>query len=119
MSEDKVFEVPSTAKVTMDDLNDIFICAIEQGVGYWAFVRNYEWDREIATAEIKEQVASTDEKPRWKSVSAMDILEVLPIIKDHSGQAKGWNVNEIVENHDADIADIAMQLVVFGEVIYG
>lgn len=120
MTPETVFEIPDTAKVTLEELNDILTAAVEGGAGYWAQVRRYRWqNRPIVSVEFREREYESAEKPGWHEVNSLDLLPILPKIKDHSGQANGWNIREIVENHDAEIADIAVQLVIFGEVIYG
>lgn len=123
MSQDKVYEAVETSKVSLQDLNDILICAVEGGINYWASVRDYRHnagiDRDMTTVEVREDPQSSAEKPGWHRVNAIDLLEILPRIKFYSGQAKTWNIREIVENHDAEIADIAVQIAIFDEVIYG
>ena len=120
MAQDNYFGVSVSTKVTQEELNDILTAAVEGGTGYWAEVRNYKWENvPVVTVELRETDRLSAVKPGWHFVSAMDILAVLPQIAENSGQASGWNIREIVENHDAEIADIAVQLVLFGEVIYG
>lgn len=123
MTPEKVYEVTETSEVTLQDLNDILICAVEGGINYWANVRNYRHNaganKDQTTFEVRENDQKSAEKPGWHRITAVDLLDVLGIIRKHSNQAKNWNVLEIVENHDAEIADIAVQLVIFGEVIYG
>jgi hypothetical protein len=120
MAQDKVFEVADTATVTLQDLNDILTTAVEGGIGYWADIKEYRWENvDETTVMIKENDQDSAEKPGWIAVKSTDLLPILPLISKHSGQAKGWNIAEIIDQCDADIADIAVQLLVFGEVIYG
>jgi hypothetical protein len=120
MSGEKVFQVPSTATVTLEDLNGILTTAVEGGIGYWSEVKEYRWENtEIASVKVRELDREDPEKPGWHLINAMDMLRVLPLIESNSSQAKGWNIEEIVEQCDADIADIAVQLAIFGKVIYG
>lgn len=120
MSPETEFEVTSTAKVTLEELGEILSDAVEQGIGYWAEVRNYRWDNvPMVTADIREFDQKSAEKPGWHTVTAMDMLRILPTIKDHSGQAKDWDIRELVESYDSEVSDIAVQLAIFGEVIYG
>lgn len=126
MSENNVsnvFEVVEISEVTLQDLNDILMAAVEGGTGYWAEVRDYRHNgganQDQTTVEFREEDQESAEKPGWHRVSAMDLLAILPEIHKHSNQAATWNVAEIVENHDGEIADIAVQLVIFGQVIYG
>lgn len=120
MTPETTFEVTDTATVSLQDLNDLLTTAVEGGVNYWAECRNYRWqNRPITSVEIREDDQDSAEKPGWHEVNALDLLPILSKISRNSNQAKGWTVGEIIENHDAEIADIALQLVVFGKVIYG
>ena len=118
--DEKTYDVVSIDQVTLSEMNDILTTAVEGGINYWAEVRNYSWENvPIVTVEVREEDQESAEKPGWHAVSAMDILRIVSQIRNHSSQAKGWNIREIVDQHDADIADIAVQLAIFGEVIYG
>jgi hypothetical protein len=119
-SEHTSFEVADTATVTLQDLNDLLTTAVEGGIGYWSECRNYRWEnRPIVEVEIREFPQETAEKKGWHKITAMDLLPILPMIRHNSGQANGWTIDEIIENQDADIADVAVQLAHFGKVIYG
>jgi hypothetical protein len=119
MTPETEFEVVDITKVTLENLNDLLITAVEGGTNYWAEVRNYDHKSDIVTVEFREDDQQSAEKPGWHAVSAMDMLRILPEIRKHSGQAKDWNITEIIENCDGEIADIAVQLAIFGEVVYG
>ena len=120
MTPDTTFEVADTATVSVQDLNDLLTTAVEGGTNYWAEVRNYRWrNQTVVSVEFREIDQRSAEKPGWHAVNALDLLRILPEIRKHSGQAKHWNIPEIIENQDAEIGDIAVQLTIFGEVIYG
>lgn len=119
MADETTFEVVDISTVTMRDLTDLLEIGLD-GIGYWANVRRLEWDNDrLISLEIREDDQESAEKPGWHKVSAMDMLRILPKIRSNSNQAKDWNVNEIVENADAEIGDIAIQLAIFEGVIYG
>ena len=119
MTPETTFEVADISTVTMRNLTDLLETGLD-GIGYWAEVRRLERENgDLNSLEVREFDQVSAEKPGWHKVSAMDMLRVLPQIRLNSGQAKDWNVLEIVENADAEIGDIAIQLAIFGEVIYG
>lgn len=119
MAQDQVFEVPDTATVTLESLNDLLITAIEQGTGYWAEIRNYRHEnRDIVTVDIRENDQQSAENPGWHRISSLDLLNILPRLRE-IGQHKGMTIPEILENHDAETADCAVQFVIFGSITYG
>lgn len=109
-------------------LHDLFTCALEGGVSYWAGVHQYHWGFE-------------QENGVWRS----DLSGYKATLVDEEGaihhvdrvvMARGWNrflqsdlpmaaearryQSKLDEyDYDAEVADAVVQLGVFGEVIYG
>ena len=114
------YSVVSVSTVTLEQLNDMLITAVEGGIGYWSEVRNYEWEESYDNHDIPVTVEIRENgEKKWHKVSAEDLLRVVPRISSVSGQASGWNLEEVMDNCDADIADIAVQLLLFDKVVYG
>jgi hypothetical protein len=115
----RTFEVASTETVTLEQLNDLLITAVEGGIGYWSQVDKWgpeNYDADIVFARLRE----IGEK-HWREIRSTDFVAILPRLTQESGQVRdaGWTINETLENADAEIADIAVQLVIFGKVVYG
>lgn len=115
----KEFQVQSVETVTLEQLNDMLITAVEGGIGYWSQVDTWgpkNYDAEVVWVRLRE----IGEK-HWREIRSTDFLPILPRLRQESGQVRsnGWTITQALDNCDADIADIAVQLVIFDKVVYG
>ena len=113
--------------------SDIIITAVEGGIGYWAFVTDYEWqdgsgDEIAATATIRPEDNNTA-----YSLSIEQIGSALHKMANGGGfgdePAPEWWTRKWRKAYlecaggewdfDADDADAVVQVVCFGEVVYG
>ena len=115
-------------QVTKFFLNDVIVCAVEGGIGYWSQVRDYRWEKDDDwnITEASATVVPFDDpkvyKLTWETVED-GIRKVLAgTVKVHSSYvgsiavaAAEGDAGEI----DAELADIIVQAGLFGEVIYG
>lgn len=121
---DTEFQIPSVETVKLSELNDLLTCAVEGGIGYWSYVQNYEWAADDngwskeTTVEIAEFDDGTmEESTEYRLVKASDLASVLPDITKKS-YLKG-SIRDIIDNMDAETGDIAVQLFLFGDIVYG
>lgn len=103
------------------DYADIFVAAVEGGINYWAAVTEYDFnfgagavpdDKDFASARITE--FETQESKYLDSRTD----------EWHNAVAKaaeyfGLSLEGFLEEHDAGMADVAVQFALFGEVVYG
>jgi hypothetical protein len=119
----KTYEIPTVETVTQEQLNDLLVAAVEGGTGYWGTVRNYNYETEDAEVEIAEEAPEGEfieniDALIWHKVKASDFVKILPRLREIP-QHKGQSLSEIMENHDAETGDCAMQFLLFGEIKYG
>lgn len=108
---------------------DVLTTAVEQGCGYWARTRNAEWSHEgkwegIVACEFGE-FDENGEVKEWKKVTCEQIKTIavkilageFKVRRDIAAQFVGLNSDD--EDVDADGADVAVQLICFGEIKYG
>ena len=113
-------------------LADVIVTAVEGGIDYWAYTRNYTFeyadnlkkDRDLAFASAE---VRANDKPEWHELSP-DVVEagitelLAGTIKLHrSLRAILWTAN--MENDggeiDSELADCIVQAALLGEIIYG
>lgn len=120
----KTFEVETKSTITQQQLNDLLVTAVEGGVGYWSYVRNYRWEglddeNEDFSVEVCEFDDETgDETGDYVAVKASDFIKVIGRLQEFPVY-KNMSLESILGDADAVTGDIAMQLLLFGDVIYG
>lgn len=104
------------------DYADIFVAAVEGGINYWAAVSDYDYqfamwngtdpDDDFAEAiiieeETQKEFALDSRTPKWHNAvaKAADFFKL---------SEEGF-----LEEHDAGMADVAVQFALFGEIVYG
>lgn len=144
--EEERAERAKTAKITADQIIDVFVTAIEGGSNYWYYildvpneVKRMTKDENMAFSEAcgkyvlnggeltiydVEEVGEMDdvgefssEKPEPLGYINMDsLLDAINIMKrDYPEHYE----NIIMDEYDADDADIFFQIATMGEVVYG
>lgn len=108
-------------------LYDVMTTAAEGGIGYWA-VTIPQRDAELNVTELL--VADAEDEPDervWRTITPEKlhaaILKIqraeVQILKDIVGQFHGYPHDIDITDHDADGADVAVQIAAFGKVVYG
>lgn len=119
-------------KFSYEELCDILTTAVEGGIGYWSVVTYIKRDAEFRVEEVslKPYGGDTDEWGVFEgcddhsemTVNAEDLQEVIDNIL--SGKVKvnptfiAW-IKHGVEMIDSDVADVIVQVALFGDIIYG
>ena len=113
-------------KISISDLehnyaNDIIIAAVEGGTGYWAVVQNYNWKSadNDPSADVWVQFMEEEDYPngKWRTLRANDPKWMTAL--RNAAKHFGKSLHAFMIDHDADYADVAVQLWMFGEVRYG
>ena len=118
-------------------INDIFITAIEQGIGYWAVASQTEYTGEGSSLTyVSAMLADREEAFTWGSRSRLEFtwhrLDKDVIVKGIERIMSGEvgirsdlhaQISESIRADDCDIdadaADCIVQAGIFGELVYG
>jgi hypothetical protein len=112
-------------------LNDVITTAVEGGIGYWSQVSDYHWGDEIETT-VRVHELDDDGTPDAIGVpiTPAKIEDAIKLIltKDSHGDYIHSRIRSNIfeasaENDagdiDADLADIIVQIAMFGKLVYG
>ena len=103
--------------------SDVIITAVEGGINYWAYCRDYKWDLDddgVTRVDVRDDSRDAD----WETVTVERMAETLEALKpsDNRRLFLAWahaKCGEDEFDYDAGDADVAMQKCVLKEVIYG
>jgi hypothetical protein len=106
-------------------LKDTLITAVEGGINYWGAVADYDPDAGTVTVYEKEYLDTPDEKAFPVTMDTMArgwgqyVKRVGKAPTGYARQALLANrTNGDDGDFDADVADVVLQLGIFGEVVY-
>ena len=130
------YEVKANINVelTKEDIEDIMVCALEQGIGYWACLDNtgdaYTYAPEgepVSITCVKGLLAGKDVRFEDTEDESEYILNLDKFLngfrlwiengEDKYGAVNGGKVD--TSQIDADMADLIVQYAIFGEVVFG
>jgi hypothetical protein len=106
-------------------LDDILTTAVEGGIGYWSFGRNYVWSDDGPTSvEIKQDDEDDD---TWHTVDRSAIRKGITRLLSGDMKVHESYVDMLrkADRHndagdiDAEIADLIVQAAVLGDIVYG
>lgn len=118
-------KIETTIKLSDEDINDLMVCALEGGINYWCnlatakFVPEgveYDYLSElISKGGVIELTDAEDVSEKWDlnlSKFLNGVKEVCKIRGFYSGQ-------DLINNHDAEVADMIIQFALFNEIVFG
>lgn len=108
------------AEISDTDLGDIFVTAIEQGIGYWA--RDFTVHGAQRDGTYYERFVTGHYAFGFDRETGISILVDADELRDGILQAAadyGWSVDQFIQRQDAETCDVAFQYAAFGTVIYG
>lgn len=114
-------------KVTQQDIDDIITTALEGGITYWCckaeVVGDYlgEYASEQISHEGTLRLYDSEEDKVYELTLAKFMSGVGKAIKGNYFSDYGWYDGNSIDtcNVDANVADVIIQLALFGEVVYG
>lgn len=125
-------------KYPVDMLLNILIDGIEWSArGFWAQIESYKWEEWFEQGEIVDEPKSTltpdtvllrvrdiedDEKPDFVDITLADLAGAIDWALEEYAHLFGYTVSkgEITDiDYDAIGADVIIQRIVLGEVVYG
>lgn len=125
--EDYFVTVEKKINVTQQDIDDIMATALEGGITYWCNKATVVGDYlgEYASEQISRggTLILHDAEEDYEYVLNIDnFLEGLQqAIEDHWFEDYEWYIGNELDtcNVDAEVADVIIQLALFGDIIYG
>jgi hypothetical protein len=116
-------KVAFEVEVSVKDMEDIMVTALEGGINYWCGSAkiidnpaNTEWASDVVAHGGKLELTDVEEPDeKW-------ILDQEKLLK---GFAKGmeWGnfatVEDLMDSHDAETADVIVQYALFDEIVFG
>jgi hypothetical protein len=108
----KIKTIKLTVEVPVDAIDSMLVSAVESGgIGYWANVRYADPDKSYRGMIVTE----TNGKKRSAIIDRAAIKRGLAIMaKDHRD-----SFDDILERADKNTADVFVQCIVLGDVVYG
>ena len=114
--------------ITDEMVTDIVVTAFEGGSNYW--IQRIEY---VVTPEVKyEPFVKYGQEPFWTNGGAINVIEDEEPGTPHlltkrvmrkgikaAAEHYGLTPERFHEEHDAETADVALQLALLGEVVYG
>ncbi len=124
------YSIPTTVTISQQQVDDLLCTAFEGGITYWcssAVPQGGQWADATYVSDTLTQGATillTDSESVYESGDGEPVIVALTLDKFLSGiqQAatlRGMDAGTFVEDADAEMADMAVQFAVFGELVYG
>jgi hypothetical protein len=130
------FEITTKHKITNSEIGDLLICAFEGGINYWCGEVGIKYDE-----NNPDMIYGVPEDRQDMVTYASDVIgeggEL--IFTDIEGEDGPWvltydkfiegvkktmdhfrfeGVDELIDNHDAEVADVLVQYALFNEIVY-
>jgi hypothetical protein len=107
-------------KISEEQITDMLITAFEGGSNYWCLADSYQpskWGEQIKNGRMKVKVYDReDEDDLLGTITEQSIRKAIPLMmEDYPDAYNRW----MTEDYDALDADIFLQLVTMGEVVFG
>lgn len=111
-------------ELTNEDINDLMCSALEGGINYWVkrvekkhVPDNVNWDYFSDIISLGGVLEITEEETNEKhELTLSKFMNGVAMTCKHNGFNSG---EELIDNHDAVIADCIIQFALFNEIIYG
>ena len=116
------YDIPTTAKITQQQVDDLLCAAFEGGITYWCdnaavegiFPEDATWAHETLTRGCNIALHDYDDDMNY-ILTLGDFLKGIRMAANHWQQ----DVVTFLEDHDADSADAAVQYALFDRLVYG
>ncbi len=118
-------EITTKIELSNQEIDDLMVAALEGGINYWCGLATaklvpegveYEYLSElIGKGGVIELTDAEDENEKWDlnlNKFLNGVKEVCKIRGFYSGQ-------DLIDNHDAEVADMIIQFALFDEIVFG
>ena len=110
-------------EITPEEVADLMACALEGGINYWCMkakvtqqpIEDWEFASDIIglTNGI---LTITDDLGEKQELNKEKFLKGVEKTMEHYNYG---TVEELMDNHDAEVADVIIQFALFDKIIYG
>ena len=118
-------EITQTFEITAEDISNLMVAALEGGINYWCSsakvtqqpIEDWKYASEVIglTNGIIELTDAEDHNVKWNLSQKKFLKGVeLEIIYGSHG-----SFENLIDNHDADVADRIIQFALFGKLVFG
>ena len=118
-------EIKSKIELSDEDINDLMVAALEGGINYWCGGATaklvpegveYEYLSDlISKGGVIEMTDAEDEEEKW-DLNLSKFMNGVKMVCEARGFGSG---EELIDNHDAEVADLLIQYALFEEIVFG
>jgi len=114
-------EITIKSGITEENLNDLMVAALEGGINYWAEKceitenpKGRDYASEVVASGGVISIIEDDGTPN--ELTREKLLKGVKMGMEWGGYSK---VDDLMEDHDAETADVIVQYALFDEIVYG
>jgi hypothetical protein len=122
-------EIKTTQEVTREQMDNMLVTALEGGINYWCgsaeITKPAQEDTDSPDAKWASHVVSRGGELKMTDVEEPDEVWTLTQEKMLKGMAYGlkWgnygSVENMLDSHDAETADVIVQYALFDDIVFG
>ena len=119
------FEMTRTYEISDQNIDDLMVTALEGGINYWCSsavvsvqpLEDWKYTSDVIslTDGVIQLTDIEDENITWE----LTIEKFMNGLKLLMSKNNYIDVNDLMDNHDAEIADHLIQLSLFGKIVFG
>ena len=107
-----------------EDINDLMVTALEGGINYWCrkakIVKIPEGVDEILASDVISkngilELYDAESSDKWE-LTLEKFMKGVKFVCEREGYS---SVEDLMDNYDADTADIIVQYAIFNEIVFG
>lgn len=117
--------ITKTFDFSQENINDLMTTALEGGINYWCrkaivkdvpkeFEGKYEFASDVISLGGTLELFDTDSSDSWE----LNLEKFLSGIKRYIEENGYTNVQDLMDDHDADTADCIVQYAIFNELMF-
>ena len=118
------FKITKKHEITNEEISDLIVTALDGGINYWCGgvtvkqqpIFNWTFANEvIALNGILELVDSENTDEKWELTQEKFIKGLIKTMEHYDYNT----VSILMDNHDAEVADVLIQYALFDEIVFG
>jgi len=114
-------------KITNENINDLMVCALEGGINYWCgkvritkFPKDDSEDENIIASDVISRggeltVYDAESNDKW----ILTKEKFLKGIEKTMDWGNFESIEDLIDNHDAETADVLLQYALFDDIVFG
>jgi hypothetical protein len=112
---------------TQQFLSDVIVTAVEGGINYWSEIKSYKIRDGVAECQVRIDPRVDNSDNNWHILSPSGIKSGIlkinrgntELCKDYRKQIAGAWATKDAGDIDAPLADVIVQVALYGEIIFG